>query len=52
MSDISYGVDPRFALDMAKKLPGALLDTGKQAGGVTKDATKGAGGLLRGILGR
>ena len=52
LSDISYGVDPKFALDMAKKLPGALLDTGKQAGGVTKDATKGAGGLLRGILGR
>ena len=52
LSDISYGVDPKFALDMAKKLPGALLDTGKQAGGAAKDASKGAGGLLRGILGR
>ena len=52
LSDISYGVDPKFALDMAKNLPGALINTGKQAGGVTKDATKGAGGLIRGILGR
>lgn len=52
LSDISYGVDPKFALDMAKSLPGALINSGKQAGGATKDATKGAGGLLRGILGR
>lgn len=63
LDDISYGVDPRFALDMAKNLPGALLDTGKQAGSATEDAAKGAGGLLqqgakgaggllRGILGR
>ncbi|WP_374288077.1 AsmA family protein [Desulfovibrio desulfuricans] len=51
LSDISYGVDPKFALDMAKNLPGTLVNTGKQAGGVTKDAAKGAGGLLRGILG-
>ena len=52
LSDISYGVDPKFALDMAKSLPGTLLNTGKQAGSSTKDATKGAEGLLRGILGR
>ena len=52
LSDISYGVDPKFALDMAKSLPGALINTGKQAGGTTKDAAKGAGGLVRGILGR
>ena len=52
LSDISYGVDPKFALDMAKSLPGTLLNTGKQAGSTTKDATKGAEGLLRGILGR
>jgi len=52
LSDISYGVDPKFALDMAKSLPGTLVNTGKQAGGVTKDAAKGAGGLLRGILGK
>jgi AsmA protein len=52
LSDISYGVDPKFALDMAKSLPGSLLNTGKQAGGATKDAAKGAGGLLRGIIGR
>ena len=52
LSDISYGVDPKFALDMAKNLPGALFNTGKQAGGATKDATKGAEGLVRGILGR
>lgn len=52
LSDISYGVDPKFALDMAKSLPGALINTGKQAGGVTKDAAKGAGGLVRGVLGR
>lgn len=51
-SDISYGVDPRFALDMAKNLPGALLKTGKDAGNTTRDATKGAEGLVRGILGR
>lgn len=52
LSDISYGVDPKFALDMAKGLPDALLNTGKQGGGAAKDAAKGAGGLLRGILGR
>ena len=52
LRDISYGVDPKFALDMAKSLPGTLVNTGKQAGGVTKDAAKGAGGLLRGILGK
>ena len=52
LSDISYGVDPKFALDMAKNLPGTLFNTGKQAGGATKDATKGAEGLMRGILGR
>ncbi|MTJ92017.1 MAG: AsmA family protein [Desulfovibrio sp.] len=52
LSDISYGVDPKFALDMAKTLPGSLLNTGKQAGGATKDAAKGAEGLLRGIIGR
>lgn len=52
LSDISYGVDPRFALDMAKNLPGALLKTGKEAGSTTKDAAKGAEGLVRGILGR
>ena len=52
LSDISYGVDPKFALDMAKNLPGALINTGKQAGGTTKDAAKGASGLVRGILGR
>ena len=52
LSDISYGVDPKFALDMAKSLPGSLLNTGKQAGGATKDAAKGAEGLLRGIIGR
>ncbi len=52
LSDISCGVDPRFALDMAKNLPGALLKTGKEAGSTTKDAAKGAEGLVRGILGR
>lgn len=52
LSDISYGVDPKFALDMAKSLPGSLLNTGKQAGGSSKDAAKGAEGLLRGIIGR
>lgn len=52
LSNISYGVDPRFALDMAKNLPGALLKTGKEAGSTTKDAAKGAEGLVRGILGR
>lgn len=63
LDNISYGVDPRFALDIAKGAGGLLLDTGKQAGGVTQDAAKGAGGLLqqgakgaggllRGILGK
>ncbi len=52
LSDISYGIDPRFALDMAKNLPGTLLKTGKDAGTTTKDAAKGAEGLIRGILGR
>ena len=63
LNDISYSVDPRFALDIAKGLPGALLNTGKQAGNATQDAAKGAGGLLqqgakgaggllRGILGQ
>ena len=62
-SDISCGLDPKFALDMARQLPGVLLDTGKEAGtaaghGASKtgDALRqgleGAGGLVRGLLGR
>lgn len=62
-SDISYGVDPKFALDMARKLPGALLDGGKAAGGATQEGAQGvggavkkglggAGGLVRGLFGK
>ena len=62
-SNISYGVDPKFALDMARKLPGALLDGGKAAGGATRNGAagtggvmkkglEGAGGLMRGLFGK
>ncbi len=46
-SNISYGVDPKFALDMARKLPGALLDGGKAAGGATRNGAEGAGGVMK-----
>ncbi len=52
LQHLSYGVDPRFALDMAVKLPGALLDTGGKAGKAGGEAVKDAGGLLRRLLGR
>ena len=45
--NISYGVDPKFALDMARKLPGALLDGGKAAGGATRNGAEGAGGVMK-----
>ena len=58
-SNISYSVDPRFALDMAKKLPGLLQDTGKNAGDSAKGAgtllqngARGAEGLVRGLFGK
>lgn len=62
-SNISYGVDPKFALDMAGKLPGALLDGGKAAGGMVQEGAQGvggsvkkglegAGGLVRGLFGK
>ena len=46
-SDISYGVDPKFALDMARRLPGVLLDGGKAAGGTTRNGAEGAGGVMK-----
>lgn len=56
LGNASYSIDPRFALDMAKKLPGALIDTGKNtgegAGGLLQQGAKGAGGIIRGLLGR
>jgi len=66
-SNITYGVEPRFALDMARKLPEALLEAGRAAGGTARDGAQGAGqnagdalkkgldgagGLIRGLLGR
>ncbi|WP_165065411.1 AsmA family protein [Desulfovibrio sp. ZJ200] len=54
-SDIAYGVDPKFALDLAKKLPGILRNTGKEsgnAGGALQEGLRGAGGLVKGLLGR
>ncbi|MGE9986557.1 AsmA family protein [Desulfovibrio sp. SGI.169] len=45
--NISYGVDPKFALDMAGKLPGALLDGGKTAGGMVQDGAQGVGGAVK-----
>ncbi|MFT4301240.1 MAG: AsmA family protein [Desulfovibrio sp.] len=58
-SNISYSVDPRFALDIAKKLPGLLQDTGKNAGDSAKGAgtllqngARGAEGLVRGLFGK
>lgn len=52
LQHLSYGVDPRFALDVAGKLPGVLLDTGGKAGAAGGEAVKGAGGLLRQLLGK
>lgn len=62
-SNLSYGVDPKFALDMAGKLPGALLGGGKAAGsgvqdgaqgvgGAVKKGLDGASGLVRGLFGK
>ncbi len=54
-SDIAYGVDPKFALDLAKKLPGILRDTGKErggAGGALQEGLRGAGGLVKGLFGK
>ncbi|MDR1856136.1 MAG: AsmA family protein [Desulfovibrio sp.] len=48
-SNISVGIDPKFALEGAKNLPGAIMDGGKGAEGAAK---KGAKGLVKGILGR
>ena len=58
-SNISYSVDPKFALDMAKKLPELLQNTGKNAGDSAKgagtllqDGARGAEGLVRGLFGK
>lgn len=55
-NDISFGVDPKFALDMATTLPGALLQKGAEGGGnagsTIKDKARDAGGLIKGLLGR
>lgn len=54
-SGIAYGVDPKFALDLAKQLPGILRDTGKGsggAGGALQEGLRGAGGLMKGLFGR
>lgn len=54
-SDISYGVDPKFALDLAKKLPGLLRDAGqgrRDVDGALQEGLRGAGGLMKGLFGR
>ncbi|MDO5483487.1 MAG: AsmA family protein [Desulfovibrionaceae bacterium] len=43
-SNISFGIDPKFALDMARKLPAALLEAGKDAGSTAREGTQGAAG--------
>ncbi len=60
LDDIAFGVDPRFALDMARNLPGVLPDLGRRAGqgaaggagSLLDQGARGAGDLMRGILGR
>ncbi|MBE6442493.1 MAG: AsmA family protein [Desulfovibrio desulfuricans] len=60
LDNIAFGVDPRFALDMAKALPGVLPDAGRSAGqgaaggagSLLDQGARGAGDLIRGILGR
>lgn len=65
-SDVSVGVDPKFALELGRKLggaPGALgrgaRDLGAagaagagKAGGAVRDGLGNAGGLVRGLFGR
>lgn len=57
-NNISYGVDPKFALDVARKLPG-LLNRGRTGGSAAEktgqDAPRGADavrGLMEGLFGR
>lgn len=57
-NDISYGVDPKFALDVARKLPD-LLNRGRAGDGAAEetrqDAPRGADavrGLMKGLFGR
>lgn len=66
LSDVSVGVDPKFALELGRKLgtaPGALgrgvRDLGTagaagagKAGGTVRDGLGNAGGLVRGLFGR
>ncbi|WP_022656389.1 AsmA family protein [uncultured Desulfovibrio sp.] len=51
-SDISYGVDPKFALDMAKKLLSAPQDGAQGVGGAMKKGLESRGGLVRGLFGK
>lgn len=61
--DLSFSLDPKFALDAVKGLGGSLLEGGKKAGSAAGetareagsgigDAVRGAGGSIRGLLGR
>jgi AsmA protein len=51
-SNLSYGLDPKFALPGLKGASDALSGAGKAAGDTAKKAKRGAKGLVKGLFGR
>lgn len=51
-SNLSYGVDPKWAARTAFKAGEVLLQGGKKTGGGALDVVEGAGGLVKGLFGR
>jgi AsmA protein len=49
-SNVSVGLDPKFALDAVKKAPGAVLDAGKGAAGAVKGGAKNVGDKVKGLF--
>ncbi|MDR3363210.1 MAG: AsmA family protein [Desulfovibrio sp.] len=49
-SNVSVGLDPKFALDAIKKAPGAVLDAGKGAAGAVKGGAKNVGDKVKGLF--
>lgn len=51
-TNLSYGVDPKWAARSALKAGEILLQGGKKTGGGALDVVEGAGGLVKGLFGR